>query len=70
MWYDQIGYKLSDFRRNHILVSTALMRLFLDAGRDAALRTFLTQANTVAYIIGQANQVYFNETHPYHTRRQ
>jgi hypothetical protein len=62
-------YPISD-ETTYLFVLTALMRLFLDAGRDAALRTFLTQANTVAYIIGQANQVYFNETHPYHTRRQ
>jgi hypothetical protein len=63
------NYLISD-ETTYLFVSTALIRLFMDAGRDAALRTFLTQANTVAYNIGQVNQVYFNETHSYHTRRQ
>jgi hypothetical protein len=62
------NYLISD-ETTYLFVSTALIRLFMDAGRDAALRTFLTQANTVTYNIGQVNQVYFNETHPYHTRR-
>jgi hypothetical protein len=45
------NYHISD-ETTYLFVSTALMRLFLNAGRDAALRPFVTQANTVAYNIG------------------